>query len=106
MLAFPCNQFGGQEPGGASEIRATADRYGVTFPMFAKIDVNGENTHPVYRILKAQKGDFKGLVTDIKWNFAKFLVGPDGQVVNRYLPTTSPSSIESDILKLLDKQEL
>lgn len=106
MLAFPCNQFGGQEPGGPTEIRATADRYGVTFPMFAKIDVNGDNTHPVYRILKAQKSELMGLTTDIKWNFAKFLVGADGKVVSRYLPTTSPSSIEKDILKLLDKQEL
>uniref|UniRef100_A0A7S4F465 Glutathione peroxidase n=1 Tax=Chrysotila carterae TaxID=13221 RepID=A0A7S4F465_CHRCT len=101
VLAFPCNQFGGQEPGDAAKIRSFVDGYGVTFPMFAKIDVNGPNTHPVYKFLKKEKREFMGLTSDIKWNFAKFLVRRDGSVANRYLPTTSPSSIEKDILALL-----
>uniref|UniRef100_A0A6S9YNB4 Glutathione peroxidase n=1 Tax=Chrysotila carterae TaxID=13221 RepID=A0A6S9YNB4_CHRCT len=71
VLAFPCNQFGGQEPGDAAKIRSFVDGYGVTFPMFAKIDVNGPNTHPVYKFLKKEKREFMGLTSDIKWNFAK-----------------------------------
>ena len=74
VLAFPCNQFGGQEPGSAAEIRTFADKYGATFPMFAKVDVNGFNAHPVWSYMKAQKGELLG--NDIKWNFAKFLVLP------------------------------
>jgi len=75
------------------------DGYGVTFPTFAKIEVNGPNMHPLYKYLKQQKGELLG--NDIKWNFAKFLVGPDGTVVKRYGPQTSPASIEADIVALL-----
>lgn len=73
--------------------------YGVTFPMFGKVDVNGPNTHPLYKYLKEEKGEMLG--SDIKWNFAKFLVGPDGAVIKRYGPQTSPASIEADIVALL-----
>lgn len=99
VLAFPCNQFGGQEPGSPEEIRKFVDGYGVTFPVFQKIDVNGLNTHPLYKHLKEKQGELLG--NDIKWNFAKFLVGPDGEVVKRYGPQVNPSSIEGDIVKLL-----
>jgi len=98
-LAFPCNQFGGQEPGGPQEILDFVAKYGVTFPMFEKIDVNGPNTHPLYKYLKAQKGELLG--NDIKWNFAKFLVDRDGRVIARYAPTSNPDSIEPDIKKAL-----
>lgn len=101
VLAFPCNQFGAQEPGSAAEIRKFVKGYGVTFPMFAKIDVNGPNTFPLYKYLKEEKGELLG--SDIKWNFAKFLIKPDGTVAKRYGPQTSPSSIESDIVALLPK---
>lgn len=105
VLAFPCNQFGGQEPGTASEILefARGKKYGATFPLFEKIDVNGPNTHPLYTYLKSQKSDPFPLGSDIKWNFAKFLIGPDGSVLARYGPQTSPSSIEADIVVQLDK---
>lgn len=93
MLAFPCNQFGNQEPGSNAEIldfaRAT---YDVNFPMFAKIEVNGENEAPLYTMLKAaQSGD--GESADITWNFEKFLVSPDGEVVARFSPQTTPEEI-------------
>lgn len=101
VLAFPCNQFGGQEPGTSEEILAFAAKYGATFPMFEKIDVNGPNTHPLYRHLKEKKGGFLG--ADIKWNFAKFLVGRDGEVLGRYGPQDAPSSFEADILKALSQ---
>jgi len=101
-LAFPCNQFGGQEPGSPSDIRKFVDGYGVTFPVFEKIEVNGAGEHPIYRFLKG-KATTPALFGDIKWNFAKFLVGRDGKVVKRYMPQTSPSSIESDILLELQK---
>jgi glutathione peroxidase len=97
VLAFPCNQFGAQEPGSPAEIRKFVDGYGVKFPMFGKIDVNGPNTHPLYVFLKSGTT----MLADIKWNFGKFLVDKDGTVVSRYAPTTSPASIEADILKLL-----
>jgi len=100
VLAFPCNQFGGQEPGAAAEIRAFADAKGATFPLFAKLDVNGFNTHPLFKDLKAQQGEF--LSSDVKWNFAKFLVDRDGTCVGRYGPQVPPSEIESDVVKLLD----
>ena len=99
VLAFPCNQFGGQEPGSPDEIASFTEKYGVTFPMFAKVDVNGINTHPLWKHLKTEKSEL--LTADIKWNFAKFLVGRDGQVVDRYPPTTSPQSIEEDVLAQL-----
>jgi glutathione peroxidase len=96
ILGFPCNQFAGQEPGSADEIGDFCQKnYGVSFPMFDKIEVNGENTHPLYRWLRTEKG---GLLGDaIKWNFTKFLVGRDGQVIKRYAPTTEPEKIADDI---------
>lgn len=101
ILGFPCNQFGQQEPGGADEIGAFCQRnYGVSFPMFEKIDVNGETAHPLYQHLKSSA---KGLLgsESIKWNFTKFLIGRDGSVVRRYAPLTKPLDIAADIEKLL-----
>ena len=101
VLGFPCNQFGAQEPGAAEEIASFCSlTYDVTFPMFAKIDVNGPATHPLYAFLKSQR---KGLLGSegIKWNFTKFLVGRDGQVVERFAPTTKPEDLSSSIEKLL-----
>eukprot|EP01018_Ginkgo_biloba_P014215 Gb_38747 [translate_table: standard] len=101
ILAFPCNQFGGQEPGKNPEIKEFAcTRFKAEFPIFDKVDVNGPSTAPVYKFLKSSKGG--GLLGDsIKWNFEKFLVDRDGKVVQRYAPTTSPFQIEKDIQKLL-----
>lgn len=101
ILAFPCNQFGGQEPGSNEQIKEFAcSRYKAEFPIFDKVDVNGPKTAPIYQFLKSSKGG--GILGDsIKWNFAKFLVDQDGNVVERYAPTTSPKSIEGDIKKLL-----
>ncbi|CAD5117139.1 DgyrCDS5945 [Dimorphilus gyrociliatus] len=89
ILGFPCNQFGGQEPGTNEEIKAFAqDKYGVKFDMFSKIEVNGNNADPLYKYLKMKQGGFLG--DRIKWNFSKFLVDKMGQPVDRYSPTTSP----------------
>ena len=102
VLGFPCNQFGKQEPGSAEDIRRfCSDAYDVTFPIFAKIDVNGPNTHPLYRYLKAQEKGVLGLGV-IKWNFTKFLVSTDGKVLRRYAPKDSPERIEPDLIPLLD----
>lgn len=100
ILAFPCNQFGGQEPGTNEEIQETAcTRFKAEFPIFDKIEVNGENAAPLYKFLKSEQG---GLLGDaIKWNFTKFLVNKEGKVVERYPPTTSPLKIEKDIQNLL-----
>jgi len=101
VLGFPCNQFGHQEPGNEAEIqRFCSTTYNVTFPLFAKIDVNGGNAHPLYRHLKSEK---KGLLGSeaIKWNFTKFLVGPDGAVLKSYAPTDTPKSIGADLESLL-----
>uniref|UniRef100_A0A0C9S9S1 Glutathione peroxidase n=1 Tax=Wollemia nobilis TaxID=56998 RepID=A0A0C9S9S1_9CONI len=100
ILAFPCNQFGGQEPGQNAEIKEFAcTRFKAEFPIFDKVEVNGPNTAPAYKFLKSSKG---GLLGDIiKWNFEKFLLDRDGKVVERYPPTTSPFQIEKDIQKLL-----
>ncbi|KAG9441208.1 hypothetical protein H6P81_017062 [Aristolochia fimbriata] len=100
ILAFPCNQFGGQEPGTNEQIMEFAcTRFKAEYPIFDKVDVNGQNAAPIYKFLKSSKG---GLFGDgIKWNFAKFLVDQNGNVVDRYAPTTSPLSIEKDIKKLL-----
>jgi glutathione peroxidase len=97
VLGFPCNQFGHQEPGGEAEIEQFCTRnYSVTFPMFAKIDVNGANAHPLYKYLKSEKPGV--LWTEaIKWNFTKFLVGADGTVLNRYAPSDKPEAIEVDL---------
>ena len=96
VLGFPCDQFGHQEPGDEAEIQNFCDQtYGVTFPMFAKVEVNGEDAHPLYQWLKSeQSGMFGGAV---KWNFTKFLIGRDGLVINRYGSTTKPGKIRPDI---------
>ena len=96
VLGFPCDQFGGQEPGDEAEIAAFCERnYGVTFPMFAKVDVNGDDAHPLFQWLREERG---GLLGDkIKWNFTKFLIGRDGQVISRYAPTTEPAKLADDI---------
>ncbi|KAB7743947.1 redoxin domain-containing protein [Nostocoides sp. F2B08] len=96
VLGFPCNQFGGQEPGTEDEIAAFCETsFGVTFPMFAKVDVNGSDADPLFEWLKSEKG---GLLGDrIKWNFTKFLVGRDGQVIERYAPQTDPADLTEDI---------
>lgn len=100
IIGFPCNQFGSQDPGSNDEIGAFCQKnYGVDFLMMEKIDVNGNNEHPLYTWLKKQEGGF--LTDGIKWNFTKFLVNRQGEVVERYAPTTKPESIESDIVKLL-----
>jgi glutathione peroxidase len=92
VLGFPCNQFGGQEPGTAEEIKTfCSTTYGVTFPMFSKIDVNGSERHPLYTEL-TQKADADGESGDIQWNFEKFLISPDGQIVERFRPRTEPES--------------
>jgi glutathione peroxidase len=101
VLGFPCNQFGAQEPGDAAEIANFCSlTYDVSFPMFAKIDVNGPQVHPLYAFLKKEK---KGLLGSegIKWNFTKFLIGRDGEVVERFAPTTKPEALESAVEKLL-----
>jgi glutathione peroxidase len=101
VLGFPCNQFLSQEPGTEEEIKSFCSlTYGVKFDMFSKIDVNGENTHPLYVYLKENSSGFLG--TDvIKWNFTKFLVDKNGKVIKRYAPSTKPKDIEKDILELL-----
>ncbi|KAL8499373.1 hypothetical protein ACS0TY_022374 [Phlomoides rotata] len=100
ILAFPCNQFGGQEPGSNADIKQFAcTRFKAEFPIFDKVDVNGPSTAPVYQFLKSNAGGFLGDL--IKWNFEKFLVDKNGKVVERYAPTTSPLQIEKDIQKLV-----
>jgi glutathione peroxidase len=90
VLGFPCNQFGGQEPGGAEEIQAfCSTTYGVTFPMYEKVDVNGEHRHPVYAEL-TRTPDAAGAAGDVRWNFEKFLVTPDGDVAARFRPQVTP----------------
>jgi glutathione peroxidase len=103
VLGFPCNQFGQQEPGESAEIRSFCERsYGVSFPMFAKIEVNGPQAHPLYRYLKAAQPGALGTQA-IKWNFTKFLVGRGGEVTRRYGPAVQPSSLEPDLLAVLDR---
>ena len=100
ILDFPCNQFGHQAPGTEEEIQEFCTlKYKTTFPLFAKVEVNGKNEEPLFRYLKSQEGGFLG--DDIKWNFTKFLVSREGTVVGRYAPITKPESIEGDIQKLL-----
>jgi glutathione peroxidase len=101
ILGFPCNQFGGQEPGNAAEIANFCSlTYDVTFPVMAKIDVNGDGADPLYDYLKAEKRGLLGSKA-IKWNFTKFLVSKDGKVVSRHAPTDKPESLKADIDKLL-----
>jgi glutathione peroxidase len=101
VLGFPCNQFGAQEPGTEKEIALFCEtRFAVTFPMFSKIEVNGEGTHPLYAYLKSETpGAEKG--QEIGWNFAKFLVGRDGKPIARYSPRTAPADLEADITTAL-----
>lgn len=99
VLAFPCNQFGGQEPGSNAEIKSFASRQGAKFPLFAKVDVNGSGASPLWDFLKKEQGGL--LTSDIKWNFTKFLVDREGRVVKRYASTTTPGEIEADIKALL-----
>jgi glutathione peroxidase len=100
ILGFPCNQFGKQEPGDEASIANTCLRnYGVSFPMFAKVDVNGSGTHPIFSHLKSEKGGFLG--SSIKWNFTKFMLNKEGKVVERFSPTTKPEEIEKYLLRIL-----
>ena len=97
VLAFPCNQFGNQEPGTDSEIRGFCDlQYGIRFPIFSKIDVNGSAAHPLYEFLKKSKPGFLG-TKRIKWNFTKFLIDRAGKPLKRYSPQTKPDAIEKDV---------
>ncbi len=100
VLGFPCDQFGHQEPGDAEEIATFCERnFGVTFPLFAKIDVNGPDAHPLYEWLRSEQSGLVG--NKIRWNFTKFLIDPDGTVVKRYGSTTTPDQIADDIEALL-----
>lgn len=100
VLGFPCNQFGGQEPGSAGQIQEfCTSNYDVTFPLFAKIDVNGANAHPLYEYLKRQQSGLLG--SSIKWNFTKFLVDRKGRVVARFAPTATPEGLRKKIETLL-----
>ena len=101
VLGFPCNQFGAQEPGSSEEIAAFCDSgYQITFPLFAKVEVNGPSAHPLYRYLKAEAPGILG-TRAIKWNFTKFLVGRDGVVQRRYAPNTPPAELAADIAAAL-----
>ena len=96
VLGFPCDQFGHQEPGDEGNIEAFCTRnYGVTFPMFSKVEVNGPGAHPLFQWLKKQKGGLLG--GGIKWNFTKFLIGRDGRVIGRYGPTVTPERLRAEI---------
>jgi glutathione peroxidase len=102
VLGFPCDQFGHQEPGDEAAIRDFCSlTYDVTFPMYAKVEVNGANAHPLYRYLKQGAKGVLG-TEGIKWNFTKFLVDRDGRVVRRYAPTDKPEGLESEIVRLLE----
>ena len=100
ILGFPCNQFGGQDPGSNSEIGAFCQKnYGVSFPMFAKVDAKGAEAHPAFRYLT---NNSKGILGNgIKWNFTKFLIGRDGRIIQRFAPTTKPESLQEEIEKAL-----
>jgi len=101
VLAFPCNQFKEQEKGSDADIKQFCDlRFNIKFPLFSKVEVNGENTHPLFDYLKSQAPGILGSKR-IKWNFTKFLVNKNGEVVKRFAPTTKPQAIEADIEKLL-----
>ena len=101
VLGFPCDQFGHQEPGNEDEIKNFCSlTYDVTFPMYAKVDVNGDKAHPFWKFLKKEKGGLLG-IDAIKWNFTKFLINKDGEVIKRYAPTDTPEKIEKDIAGLL-----
>jgi len=102
ILGFPCNQFKHQEPGSMEEIKEFCSlQYGVTFPIYNKLEVNGKNTHPLFRFLKDEARGFAGTKA-IKWNFTKFLVDQEGNVIKRFSPATEPADIEPDIQQLLN----
>ncbi|MBC75916.1 MAG: glutathione peroxidase [Halobacteriovoraceae bacterium] len=101
VFGFPCNQFGGQEPGSDSEIQEFCKlSFGVKFPVFSKVEVNGENAHPLYQYLKAEAPGVFG-TKSIKWNFTKFIVDRNGKVVKRFSPKDSPEKIKSEIVKII-----
>ncbi|PFD74608.1 glutathione peroxidase [Bacillus sp. SH7-1] len=101
ILGFPCNQFGGQEPGTEADITSFCElNYGVNFPMFAKIDVKGDKAHPLYTYMTEQAPGLLGMKS-VKWNFTKFLIGKDGKVVGRFAPQTKPVDLEVEIEKIL-----
>jgi len=100
ILAFPCNQFGKQEPKTNPEIKLFAENKGATFPLFEKVKVNGKKAHPVFNFLRARIGGIMG--SSIKWNFTKFLCDKNGVPIERYAPPTKPLDFKKDILKLLD----
>ncbi len=103
VIGFPCNQFGGQEPGSSKDIQENClVNYGVTFLITEKVEVNGPNTNPVFKLLKESLPGMLGF-EEIKWNFTKFLIDKNGKVVKRYAPTTEPIDIEGDIIELLQK---
>jgi len=102
VLAFPCDQFGHQEPGSNEEIASFCrSRYDVSFPLFAKVDVNGRRAHPLFEYLKARQKGILG-TGSIKWNFTKFLVGPEGDVIRRFGPTDEPEAIKPEVQRLVD----
>lgn len=104
ILGFPCNQFGGQDPGSNDDIQSFCQlNYGVSFPVLGKTDVNGNNAEPVWEWMKSEKPGLMGLKR-IKWNFEKFLIGRDGKVVNRWASTSKPEGLEKDILREIEKQ--
>ncbi|MCI2251591.1 glutathione peroxidase, partial [Bacillus cereus] len=101
ILGFPCNQFGGQEPGTEADITSFCElNYGVNFPMFAKVDVKGDKAHPLYTYMTEQAPGLLGMKA-VKWNFTKFLIGKDGKVVGRFAPQTKPVDLEVEIEKVL-----
>ena len=101
VLGFPCDQFGHQEPGDDAEIQGFCERnFGLTFPLFSKVDVNGDHAHPLFRWLRSEKRGLLGS-DKVKWNFTKFLVGRDGRVLARYAPTTKPEKIAGDLERTL-----
>jgi len=101
VLGFPCNQFGAQEPGNEADIQSFCSlTYDVSFPLFAKVDVNGADAHPLYRHLKHERPGLLGTEA-IKWNFTKFLIDRNGQVIKRYAPTDKPADLEADLVPLL-----
>ncbi|PDZ43548.1 glutathione peroxidase [Bacillus wiedmannii] len=101
ILGFPCNQFGGQEPGTEADITSFCElNYGVNFPMFAKVDVKGDKAHPLYTYMTEQAPGLLGMKA-VKWNFTKFLIGKDGKVVGRFAPQTKPMDLEVEIEKIL-----
>jgi len=100
VLGFPCDQFGHQEPGGEDEIASFCERnFGVDFPLFAKVDVNGDDAHPLFAWLRKEKGGLLG--RKIRWNFTKFLIGRDGTVISRHAPTTEPAKLADQVEKAL-----